>query len=178
MIPWESIRAEYLGGDTTQRALASKYGVSASAIGRKASREHWLQQREQIGSNSMAKSDEILTERRADVLVSLAQISDLLQERLKATLEELDASATPQDMARLASALKALVELAHSLYHIPTETEKIGWERLRIERERLELDTKRSEPGGTNEVRWIIQMNDSETENKAEHQESQGDDDE
>jgi len=163
MIPWESIRTEYLAGDMSQRALASKYGISVSAVGRKASQEHWLEQREQIGSKSMAKSDEALTKRRADVLVSLAQISDLLQDRLRIVIDGLDEAASPQDMARLATALKALVELTHTLYHIPTETEKIGWERVKIERERMECEIKcRQAEGAGNKIEWIIRMDDSD----------------
>lgn len=43
---WDAIRAEYIGGGTTYRRLAKKYGVGLTTIAVRASEEGWTKDRE------------------------------------------------------------------------------------------------------------------------------------
>ena len=44
-IDWDAIRAEYVAGGVSQRALAEKCGVSYSALNRRAAAEQWTRAR-------------------------------------------------------------------------------------------------------------------------------------
>ena len=47
-VDWYAIKSEYLAGNESYVALASKYGVHKSTIANRASKEGWVEQREQI----------------------------------------------------------------------------------------------------------------------------------
>jgi hypothetical protein len=65
-IDWNTIRAEYIGGGTSYRTLAEKYGLSKDAIARKAQRQGWDKDRDKARDAVATKSIQKAAEAAAD----------------------------------------------------------------------------------------------------------------
>lgn len=65
---WKKIKAEYIKGGISQRALASKYGVSFSTVERRARLEKWTELR----AESEGKATEKLIQKTADIQADTA----------------------------------------------------------------------------------------------------------
>ena len=75
---WRKIKAEYIAGGISQRALAEKYGVPQSTLERRAKKEKWTASRKK----SEGKVIEKLTEKKEEIAVDNA----VLLERIKTGL--------------------------------------------------------------------------------------------
>ena len=84
---WRKIKAEYIAGGISQRKLAEKYGVSASNLMRRASREGWNKRREAADSKAMAKTEQKTAEVVADNAVLIERIKTGLLQRLVGMVE-------------------------------------------------------------------------------------------
>lgn len=77
---WGAIRAEYLAGGISQRALARRHGVAPGALGRIARAEGWAAQRDG-GARTAAESDgEIALRVRRKLLLRMERMADDLPE--------------------------------------------------------------------------------------------------
>lgn len=94
MADWVSIKAEYVATDISLRALADKHGVSFSSIGKKAMREHWRDERTEIGKKVETRVKQKLVSASVSEKVNrvsrLLTISDALAEKLEQAATELD----------------------------------------------------------------------------------------
>ena len=68
---WRKIKAEYIAGGISQRALAEKYGVSKTMVMRKANKEGWTAKRAKAESKAMEKVEQKTAEAVADNAVLL-----------------------------------------------------------------------------------------------------------
>lgn len=68
---WEEIKTEYITTDISQRALAKKYGVSASQIARHSKAESWVDERERHKSKTLAKTLDKVSTKEAGRLARL-----------------------------------------------------------------------------------------------------------
>ena len=75
---WRKIKAEYIAGGISQRALAEKYGVPQSTLERRAKKEKWTASRKK----SEGKVIEKLTQKKEEIAVDNA----VLLERIKTGL--------------------------------------------------------------------------------------------
>ena len=65
VLDWDVIKNEYISdGETSFRSLSEKYGISASAIHRRAKEGNWLQKREQFANTTETKTLKKLMEER------------------------------------------------------------------------------------------------------------------
>ena len=87
---WEKIKHEYVTTDTSQRKLASKYGVSATAIAAKCKSENWVEQREQYRSKTYAKKLEASAKAQVRREKRLQAAADKLMDKLERAIDELD----------------------------------------------------------------------------------------
>ena len=55
-IDWNAIRAEYIGGGTSYRKLAKKYGVSINVLSPRATVEGWVGMRKEAETKATAKA--------------------------------------------------------------------------------------------------------------------------
>lgn len=157
MIPWKQIKAEYIAGKGSQRDLATRYGVSPSMIGRKASAEGWRQERERFISTCSAEALKDECMQRRDTLKELLSMQEMLEDRLSSILQLAEQPMGVQDLLGCTRALKTMMETAYRLYGIQTEEEKQGWERISLEKERLELERSKLREGtGEQMVKWVI----------------------
>ena len=75
---WNAIRAEYIGGDTSYRLLAEKYGLSKDAIARKAQKQHW--EKDRATARDMGATASI--QKTAEAVADNAIIATDLKKRL------------------------------------------------------------------------------------------------
>lgn len=79
---WRKIKAEYIAGGVSQRALAEKYGVSRTMVMRRANKEHWTAKRAAAESKAIEKVEQKTAEELADNAVMLQKIKRKLLEKL------------------------------------------------------------------------------------------------
>lgn len=88
---WNTIRNEYISDESSSyRKLAKKYGVSLTAITKRSKEEDWIGQRKQLKDKTMTKSIEKLSEKTADKLSRVSDLTDKLLDKLEKAIEELD----------------------------------------------------------------------------------------
>ena len=84
---WRKIKAEYISGKESQRALAEKYGVSRSTLIRRANKEHWTQKRKAAETEVEKKVQQKTAEIVSDNAVLVERIKTGLLQRLIGMLE-------------------------------------------------------------------------------------------
>lgn len=73
-VDWLSIKTEYIAGNGSYSSLAKKYGVHKSTIANKASKEHWVEQREQQMQETANECKQKASKRRADIAAEAANV--------------------------------------------------------------------------------------------------------
>ena len=84
---WRKIKAEYIAGGISQRALAEKYGVSASNLMRRANREEWNKRRLAAESKAIANTEQKTADAVADNAVLLERIKNKLLLKLSGMID-------------------------------------------------------------------------------------------
>ena len=88
---WRTIRKEYITDESSSyRKLAKKYGISLTAITNKAKQENWVEKRIQFRDKTTTKTMEVLSDKSADKLTRVLDITDKLLDKLEKAVEELD----------------------------------------------------------------------------------------
>lgn len=116
-IDWPKIRNDYINGGGSYRALAEKYGVSATAIANKAKTENWKQAKEEQLHKTCTK----LAQKTSDSIVEheisrkerILKLTDCLIEKMETAVAEIDATdlLTIKGYQQVANALKTVNEL-------------------------------------------------------------------
>ena len=86
---WNAIRAEYIGGNISQRKLAEKHGVSPDVLMQKANKEHWKQDRDKAFSIGLAKGQQKAANAIADNATIAARIRTKLLQKLEKEIDAL-----------------------------------------------------------------------------------------
>ena len=81
-VSWRKIKAEYIAGGISQRALAEKYGVAQCTLEKRAKKEKWTAKRKAAEGRSIEKVTEKKAEAVADNAVLLERIKNKLLNRL------------------------------------------------------------------------------------------------
>ena len=79
---WRKIKAEYIAGGISQRALAEKYGVNRNLLMRMAQKEKWKEKRDHAEAKALEKVEQKTAEIVADNAVLLERIKTKLLTRL------------------------------------------------------------------------------------------------
>ncbi len=87
MADWQSIKTEYITTDTSYRKLAQKYGVNATNIAKRASKENWVEERNKNASKTLSKTLNAIGSKQAERTAKLIGVSDLLLDKVKNLLE-------------------------------------------------------------------------------------------
>ena len=88
-IDWNAIRAEYIGGDISQRDLAEKHDIPVDKLLRRANREHWFKDREEARNKSAMKAQQKTADVNADRAVVASRIKLKLLLRLEKEIDAL-----------------------------------------------------------------------------------------
>ena len=84
---WRKIKAEYIAGGISQRALADKYGVSRTTLMKKAVKEGWSKKRKQSEDKAIAKTQQKTADEVADNAVTLQRIKRKLLAKVETMLD-------------------------------------------------------------------------------------------
>ena len=93
-IDWNKIKAEYIAGETSYRALAEKYGVSKDMIARKAKAGKWRKAREEVCDRTATRVIQKTAEAAADNATIAQDIKRRLLLRLARVEEKFPMDAT------------------------------------------------------------------------------------
>lgn len=106
MTNWPAIRLEYVHGTETMRALAKKHGINAAGLMKRAEREGWDAERQQLSATVSKTASDALVESRIDELTKFNEadlrIAKALREKAEAMMLTAEA---PSDLRALAGAI-------------------------------------------------------------------------
>ena len=112
MADWNKIKTEYITKGTSYRKLAQKYGVGESTLFTRASKERWVEQKEQHQSKTVAKTLDAISNKQVDRAANLISVSDLLLDKVKSLLEtNAEVLADTQSMKHISGVLKDIKEI-------------------------------------------------------------------
>jgi 3-methyladenine DNA glycosylase AlkD len=86
---WNAIRTEYICGDSSQRKLAEKYGVSEAYLMKKAHQEHWKKSRDEAVKKGIEKSQRNAAAAISDNATIAARIRTKLLRKLEKEIDAL-----------------------------------------------------------------------------------------
>lgn len=90
---WNAIRAEYIAGGISQRALADKYKVSATTLMKRANAEKWNKARKEADSKTVEKTQQAVAKKTADAAaanaVKLEKARALLIDKILQAIEKM-----------------------------------------------------------------------------------------
>ena len=86
---WSSIHSEYIGGGTTYRRLAKKYGVGLTTLATRASEEGWKRDKEIAAQESRELAIQRTAERAAANSEKLEYARSLMIDRVLQALEKM-----------------------------------------------------------------------------------------
>ena len=84
---WRKIKAEYIAGGISQRALAEKHGVSLPTLARRAKKEKWTAKRKAAECKAVEKVSEKTAVEVADNAVTLQRIKAKLLNRVEKMID-------------------------------------------------------------------------------------------
>lgn len=84
---WRKIKAEYIAGGISQRALSEKYGIPWGTMRVKANKEKWNAKRIAAEKKAMQNAEQKAAEEVADNAVMLQRIKGKLLRKLDAMIE-------------------------------------------------------------------------------------------
>ena len=112
MADWQKIKTEYITKGTSYRKLAQKYGVGESTLFARASKERWVEQKEQHQSKTVAKTLDAISDKQVDRAANLISVADKLLAKINSLLE-MDAEVLndTQSMKHISGVLKDIKEV-------------------------------------------------------------------
>ena len=87
MVDWKAIETEYITTDISYRKLAQKYGVGASTLYAKGSKEKWVEKKEQYQSKTVAKTLEKTSQQEANRAAKMMSVADKLLLKIEALVD-------------------------------------------------------------------------------------------
>ena len=100
---WKQAKAEYIAGGTSYRKLAEKYNESLSNIKRVAKKENWVELRNQCQAKAATKIVEIESDKQANRMKRLLDVSDKLLTAVEDAVDQFQAGELLLDKGALKS---------------------------------------------------------------------------
>lgn len=172
-VDWDAVRQDYITTDMSLQQLANKYGTTKTSIHRHIKSGAWELERAEHRSvtlrNDSRNDDE--TPLQPPGMIDIADGVLRLTRAIQAVLDEAPerlAMNTSQYNA-LMSGIKTAMEIQREAYRIRTiaqeDSYRLAAERLKLERDRLELEKRRSDIGSDDdgvEVRIFMEAEHAE----------------
>ena len=114
MADWNKIKTEYLTSDTSYRKLAQKYGVNATTIAKKASKEGWVSQRQQQANRTLSKTLTAVSNRQVNRATRLQEVADKLLNKIEAAVDDYNMEVLlvdRQSLRQITGALKDIKDI-------------------------------------------------------------------
>ena len=114
MADWNKIKTEYLTSDTSYRKLAQKYGVNATTIAKKASKEDWVSQRQQQANRTLSRTLTAVSNRQVNRAARLQKVADKLLNKIEAAVDDYNMAVLlvdRQSLRQITGALKDIKDI-------------------------------------------------------------------
>lgn len=114
MADWNKIKTEYLTSDTSYRKLAQKYGVNATTIAKKASKEDWVSQRQQQANRTLSRTLTAVSNRQVNRAARLQKVTDKLLNKIEAAVDDYNMEVLlvdRQSLRQITGALKDIKDI-------------------------------------------------------------------
>lgn len=124
---WNKIKAEYMAGGTSYRKLADKYDVSIRSLQRRASKEKWVDLRQQTVDKAAAKIVDSISTQQARRYQRLQDVTDKLLDKLEGIVERVCLEEMVLDkytMKQITGALKDIKDIQSIKSPIDLEEQK------------------------------------------------------
>ena len=100
---WKKLKAEYLAGGISYRKLADKHKVSFHTLRKVAAKEHWNDLRDETRAKAATKIVEIESDKQADRMRRLLNVSDMLLDAVEDAVKQFQAGELMLDKGALKS---------------------------------------------------------------------------
>ena len=148
MADWQQIKTEYITTDTSYRKLAQKYGVNTTNIAKRASKEKWVEERNQNASKTLSKTLNAIASQQASRAVRLQTVADKLLTKVERLIEDdeglLADTSSMRDISRILKDLKD-IQMIKSDADMREQEARI--EKLRADAQRNNNDDDDDETG-------------------------------
>lgn len=134
MPDWKKIKAEYIRGGTSYRKLAAKYGVSFSALTRKAAKEKWTDLRRKSDEKASTKIVESVAAAEAKRVDKFHAVADKLLQQIEAAISDGTVVLSGRGWRDVTGAIKDLMQIK-GVQNAADEQEQIA----RIEKLRKDI---------------------------------------
>lgn len=112
---WNAIRQEYITDESSSyRKLGQKYGLSYTAIGDRARKEGWAEQRTQYLNETLSKSINAIGKAQAKRAERVVNVADKLLLKIEAVIDSYDGEAliaNTQALKHITGALKDIKDI-------------------------------------------------------------------
>lgn len=112
---WNAIRQEYITDESSSyRKLAKKYEVSYTAIGDRARKEGWAEQRAQYLNKTLSKTLSAISKAQAKRAERVLNVADKLLSKIESAVDNCDGSVLishSQALKQITSALKDIKDI-------------------------------------------------------------------
>ena len=153
---WKQLKREYIAGGTSYRKLAAKHNANLSVLKRIAREEDWVGLREQCKSKAATKIVEIESDKQADRMRRLLNVSDMLLDAVEDAVKQFQAGELMLDKGALKSlsgTIKDIKDIQNIKSQLDIEEQKA---RVAILKKQAEADNDT-----TSEIAVIIAGGDS-----------------
>ena len=106
---WKKIKTEYITGDVSYRKLAEMYGVTFSALEKRARKEKWYQQKKEFCDKTVTEAVEAISNERVENAVKLSNVTEKLLDRISNEIDNAVLSA--QNIKQLTGSLKDIRDI-------------------------------------------------------------------
>jgi hypothetical protein len=90
-VDWNAIKTEYITDESSSyRKLAKKYGVGLATITNRSKQEDWIGLRKQFKNSVITKNIEKISEKQANRMARIQDITDRLLTKIERAVDELD----------------------------------------------------------------------------------------
>lgn len=168
---WDKIKAEYIAGGTTYKALAEKHGISVNILEKRAVKEKWTKSRRKTRQKMAEKMEEKVAKRQASAAVDdlavaryTAQIfQDALKDVAKLFQEKPNVFAlNARNIESLANAINKNVDSLMKTCKVlgAAEAKKLELEerRLKLEEMKFEAEQKAKAEGEGKGIEVVLNL--------------------
>lgn len=150
--PWSKIRAEWLKGGITQKALAEKYGLSVKTIQNRAYKEGWKKEKGKIREKVEEETRDRVVRARVNHLEKLIAAQEDVLDALKAMAAEIkkdprklltDKTGSIRNTESITRALQTAAMTQRDLYGLKNIDQKFAAKKWR-EQQKLERELKKN----------------------------------
>lgn len=140
MPDWKKIKAEYIRGGVSLKALADKYGVSFSTIQKRSMTENWTDLKKKSGRIFDERIADSAARHEAKKVDQIDTIADMLLQKIEEVMGRDEIVSSPSNMRQLSMTLKDIREIKGYKTELDRQEQMARIEKLRREAQGEETD--------------------------------------